>query len=462
LKEDVIRILCSWSESESDLYPTSELLEWINERNNRIKVKICESSLGPEDYWFFDEKSGVIENRNKKFFSISGIKHYINETVVSEQPIIIQPEIGFLGIICREFNGVMHFLMQAKVEPGNVNHVQISPTTQATRSNFDRVHGGREPHYFQYFKNSKKYKPIFDQVQSEQGTRFYKKRNRNIMIRVDEDIEVLPGFHWMTLGQIKQLMKIDNLVNMDTRTVLACIPFSTYRYDDSELGIIRSRFGDESLFNSLFMENIQDSIATVYNHLNNVKMFTSIHSELVPLRALRNWKCSNAGIFCLENASFDVKFFDIEIYGREVQHWKQPMFCSKGIGLFGLFAAKHNNVTMFLISVRAEVGTFDTIEIGPTISIESSQDFPDDKVTKKFLDMLEAKKGIIKDSVFSEEGGRFYHEQNRNVIIETDYIAPQELPDGFFWMSYSSLNCLVQINNCLTIQLRNLLSTLDI
>jgi oxidase EvaA len=64
--------------------------------------------------------------------------------------------------------------------------------------------------------------------------------------------------------------------------------------------------------------------------------------------------------------------------------------------------------------------------------------------------------------VLSEEGGRFYHEQNRNVIIELDKDELDEVPDGYFWVNYRTLNQLVQINNCLNIQLRNLLSLLEV
>ena len=66
------------------------------------------------------------------------------------------------------------------------------------------------------------------------------------------------------------------------------------------------------------------------------------------------------------------------------------------------------------------------------------------------------------DVMLSEEGGRFYHEQNRNVIMEVDKEKLGELPEGYFWVSYSSLNYLVQVNNCLNIQLRNLLSLLEV
>ena len=86
----------------------------------------------------------------------------------------------------------------------------------------------------------------------------------------------------------------------------------------------------------------------------------------------------------------------------------------------------------------------------------------EDAVMSYFFKAMREKKGVIFDGYFSEEGGRFYHEQNRNVIIEVNYYDMQDLPDGYFWMSYSSLNCLVQINNCLNIQLRNLISILDL
>ncbi|EKU91331.1 NDP-hexose 2,3-dehydratase family protein [Bacteroides oleiciplenus] len=55
-----------------------------------------------------------------------------------------------------------------------------------------------------------------------------RKRNRNIIIKVDKDVPVLENFRWMTLGQIKELMQYDNLVNMDTRTVLSGLKISDY------------------------------------------------------------------------------------------------------------------------------------------------------------------------------------------------------------------------------------------
>ena len=65
------------------------------------------------------------------------------------------------------------------------------------------------------------------------------------------------------------------------------------------------------------------------------------------------------------------------------------------------------------------------------------------------------------DHLLSEEGGRFYHEQNRNILLRIDVDELPELPDGYFLLDYQTLNQLVQINNVLNIQLRNLLSLLE-
>ena len=64
--------------------------------------------------------------------------------------------------------------------------------------------------------------------------------------------------------------------------------------------------------------------------------------------------------------------------------------------------------------------------------------------------------------VLSEEGGRFYHEQNNNVILQIQEDELTVIPDDYIWVDYATLNYMVQVNNCLNIQLRNLLSLLKI
>ena len=130
------------------LHTTPELLDWIKERGDTIHVNIDHISLEACSPWHYDEGEGCIRDEHRNFFQIYGLRQYKEDRLIAEQPVIVQEEIGFLGIISCRINDTWHYLMQAKIEPGNVNVVQISPTLQATRSNFTGKHGGRIPQYW--------------------------------------------------------------------------------------------------------------------------------------------------------------------------------------------------------------------------------------------------------------------------------------------------------------------------
>ena len=310
MTNDWIRLLFdSWKDQEGILHTNEEIDNWIKELNQTIKVKITPNCLSESTYWYYDKELGIITNKNNSFFSIKGIQNIKNDKVIYEQPIIIQNEIGFLGIICSIIQGKLHFLMQAKIEPGNINNIQISPTIQATKSNFTQKHGGKKPKYLEYFLNVKPEDIIVDQIQSEQSSRFFHKRNRNIIIMSKSDIPIENNFKWMTLGQIKRLMHFDNIVNMDTRTVISCVP--------------------------------------TYNTMTTIE-------KLVEISRIKN--------HC-----------DISIEGREVTHWTQPLFKATGIAMFGLLTKVINDKRMFLIHIHQEIGCFDTVELGPSIQLEANE-----------------------------------------------------------------------------------------
>jgi len=207
-----------------------DIKKWITQRNEAVQIVIENIRFGEMDKWKLDRENGLLKHTSGRFFTIEGINITTNWGKVGEweQPIINQPEIGYLGIITREVDGILYFLLQAKIEPGNVNNVQLSPTLQATKSNYTQVHKGKKPLYLEYFQNAKPEQILLDQIQSEQGSRFLRKRNRNIIIKIDEEIPINEDFKWLTLGQIKELIRTDNLVNMDTRTVISGIPFGEF------------------------------------------------------------------------------------------------------------------------------------------------------------------------------------------------------------------------------------------
>ena len=99
MRQDIIDIIKSWNEVDSELNSLQSLYEWIEEMNLKIAVDIRETGMKNDSKWLYNRVSGYIENRMGSFFSIRGIRFYREGRLVLERPIIYQPEIGYLGII---------------------------------------------------------------------------------------------------------------------------------------------------------------------------------------------------------------------------------------------------------------------------------------------------------------------------------------------------------------------------
>lgn len=136
-------LLKSWKNREGTVNSMQEIYNWITDKNTSANVRVVRRDF-PESggVWFLDKDTGFVRHQNNSFFEIIGYQLMEGDETVVEQPLINQEEIGYLGIICKKMNGVINMLMQAKIEPGNVNGVQISPTLQATKSNFTKKHRG--------------------------------------------------------------------------------------------------------------------------------------------------------------------------------------------------------------------------------------------------------------------------------------------------------------------------------
>ena len=106
--------------AEGSVLHTSQVISWLAEQNQRVKLLIRKTSFDRLSQWSLED--GSFRHDSGRFFNIDGIRVNTNWGNISnwDQPIINQPEIGYLGFITKEFNGILHFLIQAKIEPGNV------------------------------------------------------------------------------------------------------------------------------------------------------------------------------------------------------------------------------------------------------------------------------------------------------------------------------------------------------
>jgi len=79
-----------------------------------------------------------------------------------------------------------------------------------------------------------------------------------------------------------------------------------------------------------------------------------------------------------------------------------------------------------------------------------------------FLDyILNVSPDQIRSSTLqSEEGGRFFQESNKCLIVEVGDEFSQEVPDNFIWMTLSQIKEFVKYNNYINVEGRCLLSLL--
>jgi oxidase EvaA len=467
-----LRFLKSSLVVDSELTPNGEIAGWLEEERRSAGLSLERVPLDQLENWAFTE-NGRIAHRSGRFFAIQGIEVSTDwgEVPNWDQPIIDQPEVGFLGLIAREFGGVLHFLMQAKVEPGNLNAVQISPTLQATKSNYSRAHGGNAPRYLEYFIDARPDEILLDQLQSEQGARFLAKRNRNIIIEPQGELALTPSFRWLTLGQIKHLLRQPNLINMDTRTVISGISYgefddrAEYYFDLFARHFSSSNLPAISLLRSfLHAGDSLHSMEEILSWVTHLRSRYELHITRKPLSELRQWRIERDCIRHETNRFFKVIGTRIELHGREVRSWCQPLIESAQEGLLAFIIKPINGVYHFLVQAKLEPGNFDIIEFAPTVQCLTGN-FRDNEPGQRppYLDYVlsAAPAQRLVDTMQSEEGGRFFQEQNRNLLVLADDEFPLATSENYRWMTLNQIKQFIRFNNYLNIQARSLISAIS-
>ena len=204
------------------------IIEWFNKKRQESDMIVEEIGIRDLDKWSVDSNTGNVKHESGGFFEVIGIKasNTFDREVGKKgwtQPMIAKNPGGILGIIMKRINGIPHYLLQAKAEPGNIGKLQLSPTLQATTSNLLKAHGGSKPLFAEYFDDENNPKIIYAKWQSEDGGRFHLKSNYNMIVEVkeDEELKIPDSFIWVTLYQIKQLMKIENFVGPHVRGIIS-------------------------------------------------------------------------------------------------------------------------------------------------------------------------------------------------------------------------------------------------
>ncbi|MFI6346432.1 NDP-hexose 2,3-dehydratase family protein [Streptomyces sp. NPDC050560] len=423
---------------------TAQVLAWLEERTRAHDFQVDRIPITDMAGWSFDEETGNLRHHSGRFFTVEGMHVTIEDraggtaATTWSQPVICQPEVAILGLLVKEFGGVPHILMQAKMEPGNCNVVQLSPTVQATWSNYTGVHKGSPVKYVEYFAEAGKSTVLADVIQSEQGEWFHHKRNRNVIVQTWDEVPLHEDFCWLTLAQIGELLHRSNVINMDSRSALSCVPVE--RPDEGAL----------------------HSDKEVLSWFAGARARYAVTSRLVPLRDVPDWRRTDTSVEHVREAYFRLVGVSVQAGSREVTSWTQPLLEPYAQDVAAFLACRVEGVLHVLAHARPEGGFANGVEIGPTV-----QYCPGDLARLPgsepplFADVVEAadEDAVLYSAIHSEEGGRFLNAENRYLVVDVgQHFDP---PQDYRWVTPAQLSSLVGHGHYLGIQARTLLACLN-
>ncbi len=385
----------------------------LQKKNQKINVRI--KKLNNLDNWNFKEDS--IYHKSRKFFKIIAIDVKSNLHRQNwDQPIIVQKELGILGII--KDSKKKKYLLQAKLEPGNKNKLQLSPTVQATKSNYTRVHGGKKIPYLNFFLRKKN----FFISQSEQGYRYLFKFNNNSLIKVDQKIKILKNYYWLDRSEIKSLINKKSILNMDTISVFSS--FISTENIDTPLNTI-------------------SSINKWFKHKDKLyKMKIKIKS----LTKLRDWDVKNEKIVHKNNNHFSVIGINIRTNKREILEWDQPIIKGKNLAFVGYLIKKFNGTNHYLCRYNKKPGlksstlscTVNTSNLNSYKKNKNLTIFQKNILKNLFMNKKQRYKKLY-DNILSDEGGRFFNCEIRYKALEINDSFKIKIPQNYIWISQNQM-----------------------
>jgi len=438
------------------LHSDRYLDRWLTTILASPKLRVSVMPLQKLQGWSVDAATGNICHDSARFFSLIGI-HVRHRTLTGEiewdQPVIDQPEVGILGIIAKRISGVLHFCLQAKEEPGNINAVQLSPTVQATYSNYTRAHGGNQPEFTEFFLNPAKGRVIFAKLQTEDGGRFLYKSNRNMIVQVaDEELSTLPErFIWVTLRQIGWLLQKNNLLHACTRSVLAALIFPPCMTGRAVRMNGRPACCTDGSTPGEIVQWLDDQKAA--NH------FLVKRSGL---QTLKEWSMDRDGSFSHEEGRFfRIIGIDVGSSEREVINWNQPILDNPGTGVIGVLTKMENGERYFLLQAKAEPGNRGIVQLGPTVQFTPGNYIGNNKLPKPYLFdefCCPVKMQLLHESTQSEEGARFFQESHIHRILALPEGVTLNPPPEFRWISRPAIHFCISLGETVNSCARSVLS----
>lgn len=209
------------------LHSMPEVLSWLTAARARrelrqLRIPLAETAA---DGWRITPDA--IRREDGRYFSVVAVDVRAGNREVAAwgQPLLAPSATGFAGLLTARFGGVLHALFQARAESGTLNVAELAPTVMYHPEEPD---GELPPHrmpFLDLLVSAPRERRRFDVLLSEEGGRFDQAVTRYVVVDVDrEAVPALPpDYCWLAVHQAAQLLRHSANVNVQARTLLACL-----------------------------------------------------------------------------------------------------------------------------------------------------------------------------------------------------------------------------------------------
>jgi oxidase EvaA len=381
-----------------------DVLDWAATERSRQQFSVDTVPLSESKEWRL--RNGALVHETGRFFEVRGIEWMNSRGDAICSPFILQPEVGILGIAISHDGGESRVLLDAKFEPGNVHGVDIAPCFQATKSNFEKAHGGTPPALSDIFLSDDNWHSHVRQ--SEQGTRFLQKWNANVVIVVSEDIEISQSMRWCTLPEVSLLLRTSHTLNTDARSVIATSDWGLWFSPESAASHVPHAALSRALRDSLSEPERTGLEAEATSILSSWESQHSFVPRVVPLiHSPHGVRVDST----LPPGDVVITHHQVTTDSRERQEWDQPLTGNSTPSEEALLCSITAGVPRFFFAPVTEVG-LEHAQLGNSMStFDPGRANPFDSSTPTNSELLRSS-DLVCSITQSDEGGRF----NRQLV----------------------------------------------
>jgi dTDP-4-dehydro-6-deoxy-alpha-D-glucopyranose 2,3-dehydratase len=416
-------------------------------------------TFGESKEWSF--QGGRLVHKSRGFFELVGLRAEARHPLLDGQAqlIIRQRTVAINGLLIRHAPTGCEILFQARVEPGNVGVMQLAPTVQSTEANYRQLHGGKPTVFIEHFVTDHA-AFVCDVLQSEEGSRYHGKYNRNAVRLIDdEEIELPKQFRFVPFEYVRQAVEMPNVLNTDSRSVLFCLDWRYLAWPRAPFSLAGNVLA--TLLGASYHRSPSQIGTTPFEGLAwlaRLRAAASINTEIMPIDALENWLIEDDQITeKTPRLGFRARQFHVVATQREVPAWDQPLIDSGTRGRVVLLCQLRNDVLQFLIGAGYEIGFLEGVQLSATVVVPPGQNeafLP--AAYRRLLDLAGPDAGgtLIASCLQSEEGGRFFKDENQYQIVMLDPALEVSPSDEHRWMTLSQITELKAVPSVFSMELR--------